>query len=204
MNNNEIKNGNTSCSIYQKIPYSSLRHMEENNKNTISLTFTSILESTKNISSSVIFDLIRDIPDICKMHHDSCENTKIRVRNSNKNHPISPRRGQIYNAYITTGVGKELKKNHLVVIIQNLKANIFSEKVNVIPIEGDGNNINPVYMEQICSNDLVEGSLDKNPSRVITSDILTIDKARLGRFIGKLSEEKMSLISEKLKKQLDL
>ncbi|MEG1705094.1 MAG: type II toxin-antitoxin system PemK/MazF family toxin [Clostridia bacterium] len=204
MNNSENNDDLIDCNIYAKVPYSALTNMEEHTKKTMILAFSSILESTKNISSTIVFDIIKDIPDICKMHHDSCENTKIRMRTFNKNHPIRPIRGQIYNAYITTGVGKELKKNHPVVIIQNLKANIFSEKVNVLPIEGDGNIINKIYAEQICSNDVIEGKLDKIPSRVITSDILTIDKARLGRLIGKLSEEKMHLISEKVKKQLEL
>lgn len=34
-------------------------------------------------------------------------------------HPIIPTRGEIYNAIITEGVGKELAGNHLVIIIQN-------------------------------------------------------------------------------------
>lgn len=33
-------------------------------------------------------------------------------------------------------IGSELCGNHLVVIIQNKKANIYGEKVNVLPIEG--------------------------------------------------------------------
>ena len=77
------------------------------------------------------------------MHHNSIENRKLRSSHEKKFHPVKPYRGEIYNAFITEGVGSELCGNHLVVIIQNKKANIYSEKVNVLPIEGDGTKINP-------------------------------------------------------------
>ncbi len=94
---------------------------------------------------------------------------------------------------------------HPVIIMQNHSQNMHADKVNVLTIEGDGNKINPKY--QVCiTNDDIEGdaNLSKNPSRVIISDILTIDKARLGIKIGKLKTEKIKVLNEKLKKQLDL
>ena len=60
--------------------------------------------------------------------------------------------------FITEGVGSELCGNHLVVIIQNKKANIYSEKVNVLPIEGDGTKINPNYQVRLSSAELADGS----------------------------------------------
>lgn len=189
---------------YQKIPYSNLRHLDDSTKNTLISSFIGILGILKTLSSQLVMQIIKDIPNICKMHHDSCENTKIRISSNNKMHPIKPKRGEIFNAYITTGVGKELKGNHLVIIIQNEKGNIFSEKVNVIPIEGDGNIINPIYNIKLTNSELEEGNLDKIPSRAITSDILTLDKARLGRKIGKINDETMCIISKNLRRQLDI
>ncbi len=102
--------------------------------------------------------------------------------------------GEIYNAFITEGVGSELCGNHLVVIIQNEKANIYSEKVNILPIEGDGTKINPNYQIRLSSAELADGKLDKEPSRIIVTDITTIDKARLGRWIGRLTPECIATI----------
>ena len=101
--------------------------------------------------------------------------------------------------------GKELCGSHPVLIVQNQKQNIHAEKVNVLPIEGDGNKINPKYQVQITSADMENNIiLSKDPSRVIISDIMTLDKARLGKKIGKLKQSKMDVINETLKLQLDL
>ena len=139
------------------------------------------------------------------MHYISYEYSLSKKKTYNKVHPVVPTKGEIYNAFITVGVGKELCGMHPVVIMQNQSQNMHADKVNVLPIEGDGNKINPKYQVQITSDDLEgTGTLNKNPSRVIISDILTIDKARLGVKIGKLNKEKVEILNEKLKKQLDL
>ena len=101
-------------------------------------------------------------------------------------------------------IGSELCGNHLVIIIQNDKGNIFSEKVNVIAIEGDGNKINETYHATLCNKDLIFGALDKDPSRVVITEIMTLDKARLERKIGKINPEKIKEISRKIKRQLEL
>ena len=119
-------------------------------------------------------------------------------------HPIIPTRGEIYNAFITEGVGKELSGNHLVVVIQNEKSNIYSDKVTVVPIEGDGNVIKKAYQVKLTNKDLDYGKIDKDPSRIIFADIMSIDKARLGRKIGALSKEKMNRLDLLIKKHLDL
>ncbi len=71
------------------------------------------------------------------MHHNSLENRKVRDVHPKNFHPVKPQRGEIYNAFITEGVGSELCGNHLVVVVQNKKGNIYSEKVNLLPIEGN-------------------------------------------------------------------
>ena len=126
------------------------------------------------------------------------------ISHPQKFHPVKPQRGEIYNAFITEGVGSELCGNHPVVIIQNKKANIYSEKINVLPIEGNGTKINPNYQVQLTNEDLADGSLDKDPSRIIVTDITTIDKARLGRKIGTLSPDCLAAVEKLLKKHLEL
>ena len=87
---------------------------------------------------------------------------------------------------------------------QNKKANIYSEKVNILPIEGDGTKINPNYQIRLSSAELADGKLDKEPSRIIVTDITTIDKARLGRWIGRLTPECIATIEKLLKNHLEL
>lgn len=185
--------------------YNQLKDLENEKKSALSSMFIGILSNIKNTSFRKMTAIIKDIPSVCKMSYQSYENSVLRRMDYNKVHPIVPVRGEIYNAFITEGVGRELCGTHPVVIMQNESQNIHAEKVNVLPIEGDGNKINPRYQVQITSNDLEGDSfLTKDPSRVIISDILTIDKARLGTKIGKLNENIMGVISEKLKIQLDL
>ena len=94
--------------------------------------------------------------------------------------------------------------NHLVLIIQNKKGNIYGEKVNVLPIEGDGNRINPHYHVKLTNAHLESGHLDKDPSRIIITDITTLDKARLDRKIGKINTNCLAQVENLLRKQLEL
>lgn len=184
--------------------YKDLKDMEESNKTTLSSMFSGILSNIKNISFRKSSSLIKDFPKVCELSYTSYEYTAIKKATNNNQHPIIPTRGEIYNAFITEGVGKELCGNHLVIIIQNANSNMYSDKVTVVPIEGDGNKIKKSYQLKLNNSDLEEGSLDKDPSRIIFSDIMSIDKARLGRKIGKLNNEKMNRLNFLIRKHLSL
>lgn len=185
--------------------YNELKNLDDSYRNTLSSMFVGMLSNIKNTSFRKMSAIIKDIPAICKMSYESYENSQLRKMSYNKVHPIVPIRGEIYNAFITEGVGKELCGTHPVLIVQNQTQNIHAEKVNILPLEGDGNKINPKYQVQITSQDMENNAtLSKDPSRVIISDIMTIDKARLGKKIGKLKQSKMDLINQTLKIQLDL
>lgn len=166
--------------------------------------FYNIINIIEKSNSYKILQYLKQIPLLCYLNNLSIENRKLRQLDENKLHPKGVGRGEIYNLKITEGVGSELSDNHLVIIIQNKKGNMYSEKVNIIPIEGDGKSINPNYQMQLNNADLIEGMLDKNPSRIILTDIMTYDKARLGTKIGKINQDKMKAINIKLKKQLEL
>ncbi len=71
-------------------------------------------------------------------------------------------------------------------------------------IEGDGTKINPNYQVRLSSAELADGKLDKEPSRIIVTDITTIDKARLGRRIGRLTPECLAIVDKLLKNHLEL
>ncbi|EEL84478.1 TPA: type II toxin-antitoxin system PemK/MazF family toxin [Bacillus cereus] len=190
--------------VMEKQKYNEQSALNEQNEERLKSKLNSEMSDIKNISSNKAISLLGAIPTLCKLHFDSIENRKVKNANPEKTHPIIPERGEIYNAEITVNIGSELSGNHLVVILQNNKGNMYGEKVNVLPIEGDGNKINPKYQCQLTNDDLEEGHLDKNPSRIIITDITTFDKARLGIRIGKIKPEKMMEISEMLKKQLVL
>ena len=184
--------------------YRDLKDLDTKNKTTLQSMFNGILDAIKNISFRKSTTLIKDFPSVCELSYISHENSEKRKQSKSNMHPIIPTRGEIYNAYITEGVGKELSGNHLVVVIQNEKSNIYSDKVTVVPIEGDGNRIKSSYQVKLSNSDLSTGKLDKDPSRIIYADIMSLDKARLGRRIGTLSNEKMKRLDLLLKKHLSL
>lgn len=192
------------------LDYNDLTKINESSKRGLVSFFSGAINDMRQVSVKKATHYIASLNDICKMHHNSIENRKLKLSHQYKHHPVKPQRGEVYNAILTEGIGSELSGNHLVIVIQNSKGNIYGEKVNVIPIEGDGNQINPNYQERLTSSDLepdtsgVPVILHKDPSRIIITDILTIDKARLQRKIGKLKREKMVILNKKLMDQLEL
>ena len=184
--------------------YKDLKNLEEGNKNTLSSMFNGVLSNIKNISFRKSSALIKDFPSVCELSYKSHDYIERKKASNSNMHAIIPTRGEIYNAFITEGVGRELAGNHLVVVIQNANSNMYSDKVTVVPIERDGNKIKKSYQLRLSNNDLSDGKIDKDPSRIIFSDIMTLDKARLGRKIGQLSYEKMESLNNSLKKHLSL
>lgn len=163
------------------------------------------IEYIFNNSNAVkIIQYLKEVPLLCSLNKASASNRVSRSKNHQHIHPIGVSRGEIYNLEITEGVGSELSGSHLVIIIQNKKGNIYSEKVNVLLIEGDGKSINQNYQMELLNDDLLTGTLNKDPSRIILTDISTYDKARLKSKIGKIKPEKMKNIDAAIKRQLSL
>ena len=125
-----------------------------------------------------------------------------RYNDQKKHHPVRPRRGEVYLTQLGQNVGKEINDQHLVVIIQNSKANIFSNTVVVIPISSSGK----LYdgHEKIEEADIKGGRLDKLPSKAKTEQIQFIDKARLIHKVADFTDDAMDRISLRLGKTLDL
>ena len=151
-----------------------------------------------------IIACIKQIPKICEIDIKSAKNRKLRDEHDKKYHPIKVFKGEIFNAQITQNAGSELSENHLVVIVQGFSSNVYGEKVTVLPIEGDGSKINPHYQIKLTNADLEDGMLDKDPSRIIFTDVMTLDKARLDRRIGKLNPTKIEEVNRYLIAHLDL
>lgn len=169
--------------------------------------FNYINDVTKIITSDNINKIIacvKQIPKICEIDIKSGINKKLRDGHEKNYHPIKVFKGDIYNAQITQNAGSELSDNHLVIIIQGISSNVYGEKVTILPIEGDGFKINPHYQIKLTNADLESGMLDKDPSRIIFTDIMTLDKARLDRKIGKLKPEKIEEVNKYLIAHLEL
>lgn len=147
---------------------------------------------------------IYDIPMLDKIDKSAADNLKKQKVDKNKMHPIRPHRGELYMADITTNAGSELSSRHPVIIISNDKGNKYTSKVIVVAIEGDGLRINPAYQMQISTSDLSQGRLNKNPSRIILSEILTLDKSRLSQKIGTVKPDVMEDITYGIAKQLSI
>lgn len=179
-----------------------------------------LVQEKKDILSSQLLDVvstlkerdfekalatIKSIPEKCQLDQTSKEHAARKKSDPKKLHPIRPVRGEIYNVLISDdNVGTELVGNHLCVVISNKKKNLYSEKVNVVPIEGDGKKIDPVNNIRLTNEDMEDGSLDKDPSKIIGADIMTIDKSRLDIRIGKLKTEKLAEVTQMVKAQLGI
>ena len=163
-----------------------------------------VTQTISNVNIDKIIACIKQIPKICEIDIKSDANKQLRDSHPKHYHPIKVFKGEIYNAQITQNAGSELSDNHLVVIIQGFSSNVYGEKVTILPIEGDGNKVNPHYQIKLTNADLEEGMLDKDPSRIIFTDIMTLDKARLDRRIGKLNPTKIEEVNRYLVAHLDL
>ena len=175
--------------------------------NKIKEYFNHVNEVTQIITHSninKIISCIKQIHKICEIDIKSATNRQLRDNHEDHYHPIKVFKGDIYNAQITQNAGSELSDNHLVVIVQGFSSNVYGEKVTVLPIEGDGTKINPHYQIKLTNADLESGQLDKNPSRIIFTDVMTLDKARLDRKIGKLNPKKIQEVNRYLVAHLDL
>lgn len=158
---------------------------------------------TKDNADKII-RYIKQIPLLCTLNTESQRNKVLRDQHSKRYHPIKVFKGDIYNALITENTGSELSESHLVIIVQGFSSNVFGEKVTVLPIEGDGSKINPHYQIKLTNADLKEGKLDKDPSRIIFTDVLTLDKSRLDGKIGTLKPEKIEEVNNYLLMHLDI
>jgi mRNA-degrading endonuclease toxin of MazEF toxin-antitoxin module len=127
---------------------------------------------------------------------------KDRQADPKKLHPIRPRRGEVYLTQLGENVGKELNDQHLALILQNDKGNLFGNTVVCIPISSSGK-LYPTH-EKIVETDIKSGRLDKLPSKAKTEQIQFLDKARLIHKVAVLEDELVDRICVRLKKNLDI
>ncbi len=110
------------------------------------------------------------------------------------------RRGDIYLVDLGTNIGSEQGGCRPVVVLQNNVGNHFGPTLIVAPISSR-------YWKKLKqpTHSLIEGIQNlSSPSVVLAEQLLTIDKVRVMKYLGKVPEEQMQGIDQAVKVSLGL
>ncbi len=110
------------------------------------------------------------------------------------------RRGDIYLVDLGTNIGSEQGGCRPVLVLQNNVGNHFGPTLIVAPISSR-------YWKKLKqpTHSLIEGIQNlSSPSVVLAEQLLTIDKVRVMKYLGKVSEEQMQGIDQAVKVSLGL
>jgi len=106
-----------------------------------------------------------------------------------------PHRGEIYWVRLDPTLGTEIAKTRPAVIISNDIGNQYSERVIVAPITtGDLSKVHP-FEVMIPAG---EGGLPQT-SKILLDQIRTLDKKRLGKYLGAITPERILEINRAIR-----
>lgn len=100
------------------------------------------------------------------------------------------KRGEIYYVNLCPVVGSEQGGIRPVVILQNDKGNFHSTTTIIAPITGE---LDKPYLP---THVIFKSDYMKKESMVLLEQIRTIDKSRLGRFVGTMNNKTMKRIDK--------
>ena len=103
------------------------------------------------------------------------------------------KRGQIWQVSLEPVAGHEIEKTRPALVISNDKNNEYSSTVTVIPIT---TSIEKVYPFEVFISSKDSGL--KQDSKIKCNQIRTVDKIRLLRHIGQISQRYMQKVEEAL------
>lgn len=109
-----------------------------------------------------------------------------------------PVRGELYWVNLDPAVGTEIAKTRPALIISNDVGNEYSPRVIVAPITSQGTE--RVYPFEVLVP-AGEAGLNR-ASKVLTSQIRTVDKRRLGERLGALSSERTAAVDQAIRLSL--
>lgn len=112
-------------------------------------------------------------------------------------------RKQIWVVESPYGVGSETTGFRWSIIISNKSHAKNSNTANVIFLDSSKATKKKYHLE-ITNEDLIDGALEKDPSRVNLGDIYTVDKKRIKDYKGKVSDEFMELLMKRIAMQLGM
>ena len=111
-----------------------------------------------------------------------------------------PRRGEIYLVNFDPTVGYEIRKTRPAVVIQNDISNRYSPITIVAAISSQFSD--PPFPREVVITP-AESSLAQ-PSAVLVNQIRSVDRRRLGRRLGQLSQSSLKRLDEALQISLGL
>lgn len=109
------------------------------------------------------------------------------------------RRGDVFLVDFNPARGAEIAKIRPALVIQNDIGNLYNSTVIVAAISSGATARFRVNVEVKAP----EGGL-KNNSLIYLHQILTVDKSRLGRYLGRLSTETMQKVDDAIRISLDV
>jgi len=109
-----------------------------------------------------------------------------------------PLRGSVYRVQFDPGVGHEIRKSRPAVVVSNNHMNEFAPTVLVMPITSGHFD----YYHWITIHP-PEGGLVKRSS-IVTEQIRVVDKSRVGRRLGALRPETLTLIEQAIRDHFGL
>lgn len=101
-----------------------------------------------------------------------------------------PRRGSVYRVSLNPAVGQEIRKSRPALVVSNDHMNELSATVLIMPVTTG--HFGYCHWIEVSPS---EGGLTK-PSSIVTEQIRSVDKQRLGRQLGMISEETMVRIED--------
>lgn len=108
-------------------------------------------------------------------------------------------KGEIYWADLNPTIGSEISKTRPVLVVSNNINNQYADTVTIVPITSSTDKIYPfeVFLPK------GEGGLSSD-SKAKANQIRTIDKQRIGRQIGKISDGRLSEIERAILIHLEI
>lgn len=104
-----------------------------------------------------------------------------------------PRRGEIWLVSLEPVIGHEIGKTRPALVISNNQNNQFADTVTVLPITSKTEKIYP--FETLLIKEECGVPVD---SKVKSNQIRTVDKKRLVKLLGGLSQEKLKQVEQSL------
>lgn len=109
-----------------------------------------------------------------------------------------PQRGEVYWVGLDPVVGSEIAKTRPAVVISNNIGNQHATRIIVAPISSG--NTSKVYAFEVFVP-AEEGGLTYD-SKVLLDQIRTVDKSRLGRRIGRLTQARIEQVNQAIRLSL--